>query len=87
MSCFIGNVPQPSNQLFLSLTHYMRSWAVRRRHGVDSFPNFQTMDGDFGSGLKTKAHRPAFYPEHRDFEHALETVGATNHNRFLTFPG
>jgi hypothetical protein len=53
---------------------------------VDSFPDLQTMDGNLGIDLEAQSHAPAFDLEHRDFEHAMETIGPSDHNRFPSFP-
>jgi hypothetical protein len=46
--------------------------------GADSFPHLTTMDGNISIALKTQSYFSGPDLEHRDFEHRLETVGATD---------
>jgi len=62
----------------------MVDWGSRRRRhsvrfyrraiGLDSFPNFETMDGHLGIDLEAQAYPAGSNIENRDFEHAMKIV-------------
>jgi hypothetical protein len=56
-----------------------------RDTGADSFPHFQTVDGKFGSDLETQLYLAVTNLEDRDFEQAIESLGAPHDHRFPTF--
>jgi hypothetical protein len=45
------------------------------------------MDRDLLIDIESQSHFSVANLEHRDFEHALEAAGASNHDGFLAFPG
>jgi len=44
------------------------------------------MDGNVFAGLEAQAYAPAIDLEHRDLEHGLEAILASNNDRFLCLP-
>lgn len=50
-------------------------------------PNFRSMNGDVFFDVKAQSYLSGTDLEHCDFEHALETHRASDHNRFLAFSG
>jgi len=52
----------------------------------DLFPNFHAMDENIAGGLEAEFHFAAANLQDRDFEHAFDTVGASDNDGFLIFP-
>jgi hypothetical protein len=44
------------------------------------------MDGNISAGLEAQTYPLAINLEHRDFEHGLESLVASNNDRFLCLP-